>query len=246
VGAPGAAVTSRRRRGLFLVSIALASGGLAASEVRDRERSAAEQLGPKVGVLVAARDLRAGSRIGRDALALRRVPARFVPPGALASATGVIGARAAVPVRAGSYLEAGLFARRESGRSGGGIRRGERAVTVEVAGGGALANLAAGARVDVLVSTETGAGGGRTVMALAGAELLQLGEAAGRPYADSDAVEPTSSGASGPTALATLRVSLRQAIYLTAADNFASEIRLLARPPGDHARAGGAVADSQL
>ena len=49
--------------------------------------------------------------------------------------------------------------------------RGERAVTVEVSG---AAGLAAGSRVDVLVSTESGAGGGRTLMALAGAELLGL------------------------------------------------------------------------
>jgi hypothetical protein len=41
-------------------------------------------------------------------------------------------------------------------------------------------------------------------------------------------------------------VTLRQAIYLTAADNFASEIRLLPRPPGDHSRPGGAISQSQL
>jgi pilus assembly protein CpaB len=50
----------------------------------------------------------------------------------------------------------------------------------------------------------------------------------------------------GPTALATLRVTLRHAIYLTAADNFAREIRLLPRPPGDHSRAGQAVSSGQL
>lgn len=236
-------MTARRRRGLLLLSIALASGGLAASEVHDRERRAAERLGPEVEVLVAARDVRAGTRVGRDALALRRVPARFAPPGALASAAGVVRARVAVPVRAGSYLDAGLFASTEDGRGPGAARRGERAVTVEVAGGVALAGLAPGARVDVLVSTETGAGGGRTVMALAGAELLRVGEGGGGAYADADRAESPSTG---PTALATLRVTLRQAIYLTAADNFASEIRLLSRPPGDHARAGGAVSDSQL
>jgi pilus assembly protein CpaB len=235
-------VTPRRRRGRFLGSIALASGGLAASEVHNRERSAAEKLGPQVDVLVAARDIRVGTRIGRDALALRRVPARFVPPGALASPAGVVGARVAVPVRAGTYLDAGLFASSESDPSGRGIRTGERAVTVEVSGGAALAGLAAGARVDVLVSTESGAGGGRTTMALAGAELLRSGEPAGGAYPGSDAAEPST----GPTSLATLRVSIRQAIYLTAADNFAREIRLLPRPPGERSRTGGAVSEGQL
>ena len=114
-------------------------------------------------------------------------------------------------------------------------------MTVGVATGSGSTASPAGTRVDVLVSTETGARGGRTVMALGGVELLRLArrEAARRLPED----EPA---ATGPTALATLRVSLRQAIYLTAADNFAREIRLLARPPGDHSRVGGEVAQQQL
>jgi pilus assembly protein CpaB len=234
---------------LLLLSVALASGGLAASQVHDRERKAAEQIGPPVEVLVAARDLPAGARVVRGAVAVRAVPARFVPPDALASAAGVVGARVAVPVAAGGYLTAGLLegAGRPAGENG--TVKGRRAVTVEVAGGGALADLAGGGggdltsglRVDVLVSTETGAGAGRTVMALAGAELLRLGQTGG-PYADPEAA----SASTGPTALATLRVSVREAIYLTAADNFAREIRLLPRPPGDRSRAGAAVSQGQL
>jgi pilus assembly protein CpaB len=244
-------VTARRRRGLLLLSVALTSGGLAASQVHERERRAAEQIGPGVDVLVAARDLPAGGRVVRGALAVRTVPARFVPPDALASAAGVVGARVAVPVSAGSYLNAGLLRGIEEGDAEGGVRRGERAVTVKVAGGSALADLAdgsaagdlaSGTRVDVLVSTETGAGGGRTVIALAGAELLQLGETGGG-YA---APEAAASASTGPTALATLRVTLREAIYLTAADNFAREIRLLVRPPGDRSPAGAAVSQGQL
>lgn len=227
---------------MLLLFVGLASGGLAASQVHERERRAAEQLGPSVAVLVAARDLRAGARIGTEAVALRSVPARFAPPGALTSGDGVIGARTAVPVAAGSYLNEALLggAQKQQGR---GLGRGERAVTVEVAGGAALAGLAPGARVDVLVSTETGADGGRTSMPLAGAELLRLDETAGGGYPDSGE-DPDASR--GQPALATLRVSLRQAIYLTAADNFAREIRLLSRPPRDHSSPPPAVTQGQL
>jgi pilus assembly protein CpaB len=184
-------------------------------------------------------------RVGRDAIAVRRVPSRFAPPDALTSADGVVGARAGAPVPSGAYLTAGVFADGREPR-GEGLRRGERAVTVEVAGGSAVTELAPGARVDVLVSTETGAGGGRTTMALAGAELLRVGEQGGGAYADPATGEAAGDASSGPSALATLRVSLRQAIYLTAADNFAREIRLLPRPPGDHSRAGAVVSQGQL
>jgi pilus assembly protein CpaB len=232
-------VKTRRRRGLLLLSLALASGGLAASQVRERERSVAARVGPAVPVLVAARDLPAGARVSARSLAVRRVPARFVPPDALASAAGVAGLRPSAPIAAGGYVTAGLFeASDDEHRGGGAVGRGERAVTVEVSG---AVGLAAGARVDVLVSTESGAGGGRTLMALAGAELLRL-EPSAAPVGDPEAA----TGTDGPTALATLRVGVRQAVYLTAADNFAREIRLLARPPGDRSAVGAAVSEGQL
>ena len=227
---------------MLLLSVGLASGGLAASQVHERERRAAEQLGPSVAVLVAARDLRAGARVGAEAVALRSLPARFAPPGVLTSGAGVVGARTAVPVAAGSYLSEALLAGVEK-QQGRGLGRGQRAVTVEVAGGTALAGLAPGARVDVLVSTEAGADGGRTSMPLAGVELLRLDETTGGGYPDADG-DPGASR--GQPALATLRVSLRQAIYLTAADNFAREIRLLSRPPRDHSGAPPAVTQGQL
>jgi pilus assembly protein CpaB len=239
-------VTARRRRGLLLLCVALASGGLAASQVRERERRAAERLGPQVEVLVAARDIPAGARVARATVGVRRVPARFVPPDALPAPEAVVGARTAGRVAAGGYLTASLFEEGIQGEDAG-LGRGERAVTVEVAGANGVAALQPGARVDVLVSTETGAAGGRTTMALAGAELLRVeagtaGEYGGGETADG-APDPT---ASGPVALATLRVSVDQAIYLTAADNFAREIRLLPRPRGDHSRAGGSVSQGQL
>jgi pilus assembly protein CpaB len=236
-------VSARRRRGLLLLAAALASGGLAASQVHERERSVAAQVGPAVPVLVAARDLAAGARVPARALAVRRVPQRFVPPDALESAAGVAGARPAVPVAAGSYLSAGLFeGSKGRRRGGGGVGRGWRAVTVEVSG---AAGLAPGSRVDVLVSTESAAAGGRTLMALAGAELLRV-EPGGGGAAPADVSGAAGPGPAGPTALATLRVTLRQAVYLTAADNLAREIRLLARPAGDRSPAGAAVGQAQL
>jgi pilus assembly protein CpaB len=222
---------ARRRRGLLLLCVALACGGLAAAQVAERERSVEARVGPLVPVLVAKHDLDAGARLRTDALALKRVPARFVPPDALGSATQLAGARTAVAVSAGGYVTAALLDAGAAPDGGDALAPGERTVEVGVSGGSATPP-AAGARVDVLVSTEAGAGGGRTFVALADVELLALRADTAGGYADAEG------DAGAPSALASLRVTLRQAVYLTAADNFGREIRLLARPPGD--RSGGA------
>lgn len=225
---------ARRRRAFVLLSLALASGGLAASQVRSAVARVEARVGRPLPVLVARRDLPADARLaGRD-VAVREVPRRFAPRDALDSSVGAVGLRTAVAVPAGGYLTAGAL-QSGGGKPGGALRRGERAVELAVAGGEALAGgVAPGARVDVLVSTEQRSGPGRTFLALEDAELLALrAGASGEPGGEAGASAQAS-------ATATLRVSLRQAVYLTAAENFAREIRLLPRPPGDRRRVGPA------
>jgi pilus assembly protein CpaB len=210
-------MTSVRRRGLLLLCLALVCGGLAASQVRERERRAAATLGPLVPVAVASRDLPADHRLAEGDLGARRVPARFVPPDVLGDPAQLAGARTAVPLAAGAVLTASVLgAGRNDSDQGVGLRPGQRAVSVRVAG--ALADAQPGSRVDVVVSTQPAPGGGRTFVALEDVDLLGL-----------------------RGALATLRVTARQAVYLTAAANFAHEIRLLVRPPGDRRRIGTAT-----
>jgi pilus assembly protein CpaB len=75
-------------------------------------------------------------------------------------------------------------------------------------------------------------------VAIEDAELLDL-----RSLRDADDLgAPPSGGArQAATAIATLRVGSRQAVYLTAAQNFAREVRLLVRAPGDRRRIGRAA-----
>jgi pilus assembly protein CpaB len=235
-------VKARRRRGLVLVSLALASGGLAASQVHQRERQVEAQVGPLVSVLVAARDLPAGARLGSGSLARRRVPAPFVPPDALTSPAELAGARTGTTVAAGGYLTAGHLREAGGDASGGApgtaLEDGERALEVAVSGGSALAQAAVGSRVDVVVCTESREGAGRAFVALEDVELLGLRAGAGSGTLEAeDAVAGASAAAE---ALAVLRVTLRQAVYLTAAENFGREVRLLVRPPGDRGRSAGA------
>ena len=209
-------MTPTRRRGLLLLCFALVCGGLAASQVRDHERRVEAAVGPLVSVVVAHRDIPADRRIEAADLAARRVPARFAPPDALADPAQLAGARTAVPLAVGAYLTAGVLGAGQPGGGGDGLRPGERAVALRVAG--ALSGAAPGARVDVVVSTESPDGGGRTFVALENVELLGL-----------------------EGSVATLRATARQAVYLTAATTFAHQIRLLVRPPGDRERIGPAA-----
>jgi pilus assembly protein CpaB len=92
---------SRRRRALLLAGLALLLGGLAASDVASRERALREGLGPTIGVVVARTDIAAGARIARDALAVRSVPERYAPRGAVADPAARVGLRGNADVAAG-------------------------------------------------------------------------------------------------------------------------------------------------
>jgi pilus assembly protein CpaB len=210
----------RRRRALTLLALALLCGWLAASDVRGTERRARASLGPMATAVVARADLPAGKPIAAGQLSVRTVPARFLPPDAIASAADAVGLRAAVALPRGTYVTASMLG------SGGdsaepSLVPGERAVAVTAAGSSAAMGPPGG-RVDVLVTTGArGSGHGRTYLAIQDVQLLAV-----RAGADADHV------------IATLRVSVRQAVYLTAAQNFAQEVRILPRPRGDRGGAG--------
>ncbi|MEA2444111.1 MAG: pilus assembly protein CpaB [Thermoleophilales bacterium] len=215
-----------RRRGVLMLSLALASGGLAASEVGSRTRAVEQQVGPLVPIVVARTHVDPGSKLKPGQLGVAQVPARYAPPDALADPAEADGLRTGGALEPGSYVTASALATAAAAdsRPGGGLGRGERAIELAVAGGDALQGFAGpGARVDVVVTTEGRAGtDGQTQLALADVELLAL-----RDGADAGAVGGADKTA---RATATLRVTLKQAIYLTSAQNFAREIRLLPRP----------------
>jgi pilus assembly protein CpaB len=216
-------MTPVRRRGLLLLCFALVCGGVAAAQVHERERRVSAALGPLVPVVVAQRDLPADRRLRPGDLATRRVPHRFAPPDALPAVAELAGARTAVTVAEGAYLTAGMLGGDGAHSGTRPLRPGERALELPVAGAGAEP----GARVDVLVTSGADDGVGRTFVALEDVELLGL-----RP------------GGEDGRSLATLRVGARQAVYLTAAANFAQEVRLLVRPPGDRERVGAAAVEA--
>ena len=211
---------SRRRRGAVMLAVALVSGWLAASDVRSRERRARAGLGPLTTALVARTDLKAGRRLVGPDVDLRRVPVRFLPPDALRSAADALGLRAAVAIPRGAYVTASALASPSDSEDASATRLapGERALEVIVSNTGTDELGGTGARVDVLVTTAKDGGKGRTRLALEDVQLLGVRPGPGQ---ESDHL------------VATLRLTVRQAVYLTAAQNFAQEVRLLPRPAGD-------------
>ena len=210
---------SRRRRAALLLGLALVLGGLAAADVSRREAALARKLGPAVGVVTARQGLAPGDRVAADHLALRRVPARYAPAGAYVT-TGALGGGA------GSG----------GGPGGPALRAGERVADLTAAGPADL--VTPGGRVDVLVTRDPAHGGpGQTALALEDVEVLAAASA-----------EPGDGAGAGVARVrASLRVTVRQAVFLAAAQAFSREVRLLPRAPGDDRRgAAGLVVGADL
>lgn len=214
---------SPRARALAFLVLALLAAIVAASLVSGYGSTVARGYGPLRRVVVAVADLPAGRPIGiaavEAALTVRRVPARFAPPGALASPQEALGLVPEARVPAGSYLLAAqlrLPRRGEPARRG--LSGGRRPVEISVSGADALlaaGPLSAGARVDVVVTSEpSGAGPGRTYVAAAAVPLLGLAPGADGP-------------GPGGLAAATLGLTRRQALRLIAAESFARKVTLM-------------------
>jgi Flp pilus assembly protein CpaB len=159
-----------------------------------------------------------------------RVPARFAPPGALSHPEEAVGRAPASAIALGSYVlasqlkDAGSGREPRSGRAR--IGAGRKPVQITVTGAEALGASGAdpvGARVDVVVTTEPGPGGGsgRTYVAAREVRLLALSQGADssvNDYSPSDDDQWT----------ATLALTKPQALRLIQAESFARGVRLIA------------------
>jgi Flp pilus assembly protein CpaB len=214
---------SRRTRALVFLLFALLAAALAAGIADGYGSSVARGYGPLRAVVIAVRELEAGKPLlpadVSGALELRRVPARFAPPGALEAPEDALGLVPVAPVSAGSYLLATQL--RPPGRANSaapalGPQR--HPVEIGVTGAEALLSTGAasrGAKVDVVVTTEpSGTGPGHTYVAATGVPLLALGPGPDGP-------------GPGGSSVATLGLTKDQALRLIAAESFARKLTLL-------------------
>jgi Flp pilus assembly protein CpaB len=215
---------SRRARALAFLIAALVCAALAAT-VAGRYRARVEgRYGPLRPVVVATAELPAGRPIGVEragaALAVRRVPSSFAPPGALIRPADALGRAPGATIPAGSYVLGAQLAvpRPDETPRAPGVGQGLRPVDVAVAGAEALTvggEPPEGSRVDVVVSRQAGLGrSAHASIAATAVKLLALRSPSGP----------------GESWSATLAVTRQQALSLIGAQSAGREIRLLPRP----------------
>jgi Flp pilus assembly protein CpaB len=214
---------SRRARALAFLAAALVCALLAAAIAGKYRARVDARYGPLRPAVVALSELPAGQSIGPQqaeaALAIRRVPSSFVPPGALSQPAEALGRAPGATIPAGSYVLAAQLAvpSPETPRTPG-VGEGRRPVQVPVVGAEALLVGGAspeGERVDVVVSQQAGLGrSARTYVAATAVRLLAL----------------QSPGEPGEGWSATLALGEQQALDLIGAQSAGREIRLLPRP----------------
>lgn len=221
---------SRRRRAALLLGLALVLGALAAGDVGRRERALQAGLGPSVPVVVTRSALDPGRAVKASDLTVRQVPRRYAPADRVGAAGEVVGLRPRLAVPPGADVSVPML---DDG-AGPDLRPGERIADIVAIGDREL--VRPGGRIDLLVTRKPDDADGSTQLALEDAEVLTTGDA---PSEGGD-------GEGGRISVA-LRVTVKQAVYLAAAQNFASELRVLPRAAGDERRgATGTTARSTL
>jgi Flp pilus assembly protein CpaB len=223
---------SRRGRALGFAAAAALCAGLAASATGGSTEGELAGLGELRDVVVAGKPIPEGRPLGErtiaGALEVRRVPERFLPPDALTSPEQAVGRSPATTIPAEGYLLGSqLRSPRAEPRNPSRLPAGRRPVEIAVVGAGALAARPARPerRVDVVVTTEPGPGGGagRTYVAAEAVGLLDL-----RTGADPGAGDPLT-GVGGEAWTATLALTRDQALRLIHAESFARSVRLIGR-----------------
>lgn len=219
----------RKKRSLLLLGAGLLLAALSAMQVQRIAADAESRVGPLVDVVVAQREVPSGKRIternNAAYFSVAQVAERFAPKARFATATEMIGMQTRSIIPDGTYPSYGAFAVQDGKELA--LRNGWRAVQVAAVGFDELAPIGPGSRVDVVVSGSQR--GGITQLFLQDVEVGAVGQ---------QVVSPEAQESQHETHLVTLLARPPIAVKLAAADNFAKELRLLARPGGDRRDAG--------
>lgn len=214
-------MTRRRRAGAFALAAVACSlaAASAAQSYADRYR---DSFGELREVVVARATLRTGRPLDPDSierlLSVRRVPRRFVPPGALRDPVEAIGLRPAIAIPRGSYIQRSQLREGEAAGRRPDVPGDRIPVEVAVSGASSVEQLPPDARVDLVVVVDRGDGTVRSRVVERGLPLLDL-----RQPASGDDMDTAPDG----QWRATLAVPPTRAAGVLEAQANAREVRLL-------------------
>lgn len=242
--------SAARNRTIILLLIAGAFGALAVSGARgyiaERLANERERLNPPramIDVVVAKRDLAPGAAVDPDTMAVRSLPAEYVPGGAVRPDVFEhhAGARLAQAMRSGEPLLAGALEQGRDGSFSTRIRQGIRAMTIQVDEVNSVSGmLQPGDRIDLLFTVRPPATPGMPPVDELTAPLIQdlIVLATGSQVAPSG--EPA--GAGRPFTAITVEVSPEQAQRLIVAQR-SGRLTATLRHPDDRAPVRAAALD---
>lgn len=132
--------------------------------------------GPPTTVVIAARGVPRGATLTDEMLAVRTLPARFVPPGGLSDPARAVGRVVVTDLAEGEVVTRLRLAGGGAGRIASLVPPGMRAVQLPV---GSTVGVEPGDLVDVVATF--GGGGAHTELAAEGVEVLAVERSAGTP-----------------------------------------------------------------
>jgi pilus assembly protein CpaB len=218
-------VNPRQRRGALLIGAA-ALGALAVFfTVLSYVGDVSAQVGDTRTVLELARPVSAYEPVTEDMVREVQVPTRWRPDAALGSIEDVAGLVAAADLPEGALLQSGMVRDRP------GIRTGNREIAILVdARTGVAGKVRPGDRVDLIATMQADATAPRAEVIVSDALLIDVGVA--RDARDKD---KNSADFGEPQKLVpvTFALSVQDALKVSYAESFATELRLALRGGGD-------------
>jgi pilus assembly protein CpaB len=214
-----------RKRLLLIGVLAVGLGAVSSFLVYRRLEFRLANTTPGVDVVVAAKDVQVGAKIGESDVKIVKYPAENLPPRVFHDKTSVVGRGAVLPIWKGEFLIPDKLAHENAGAGLSAlIPMGMRAVALRVNDVSAVAGFVApGTRVDVLVTgNPVGSSEHQTVTVLQNVPVLATGQR----------MERTASGDPQTSSVVTVLVSPEDSEKLALASQ-EGRIQLILRNPLD-------------
>ena len=217
----------RQRRGVMFVTASIVFLLVGASALGGYVRDVDEQVGPKVQVVVAERDLQPYVPLTDRDVEIVEVPQRWLPAHAITDEVDALGKVAPIALQDGAYLTDDVVVSRPE------LAPGQREIAILIdAETGVAGKVEPGSLVDIVATfSDDATGEGRSEVIVASAQVIDVGDL--RPDSgDNGNDEEFQQSRVVPV---TFALSVQDTLVLTYAESFAQHVRLALVAPNDGA-----------